>query len=927
MQRWNSSQTLKRCFKITRVRCLEKICLDVALICQTVQKLLGINKDKERDELHSAFRELRADEACRWITDDINFLNWYDAPSSKQLVLLGDRGCGKTITTAYLVDQLVHLNKHQLPRPLICFHYCKDDETGKVEYVYCSLILQLLDQQEGLKVKFDKWYESTKKSGERMSPVRSFQELGSFFSTCVEGLDRQLFIIIDALDECDRQSRVKIVAFFDALSKRTPRLKVLFSCRPLEWVENTLGGVSQIRWKPNRERDAVIVKHTVENCLEGLDTATQSLVIEKLSDLADGSAIWVKLMVNFIQTRKIRSLGRMKVFLADIPAPAELSQLYARLFAQMTGDDSDNELVVGVALEVLAVAQRPLSILELGWAIALNDSMGKVHLVEELQDYVDAERVLSLVQPFISQVDFKDVRRRQVRLIHHSLKTLILQETPLKWAKLPKNNSVSQKEKQLVTLRQGKLESSLLRLCVKYLLLDDFDQRDLFSSDQQTAQVLHDLTTLGLPDEDSSSDSETASAERKSHPVFFDPFEHGFGGFFVYASCFWLAHFKAVALPQDLPSSSDLVKLCTAKSQRVKNWNEQRCRPDCTMTPMFKFDADSWDPLVVVSNFGTEAAVKNFLEECNVDNAEFLPDSVWEAAQWMLHEPSRLCLIFRDARVGPKIRNYQFFNRVMGASTRSPSNPSEWTCIFDLVSEIFDDLVKEKCGNEFLCLAAGHGCLPIVERLFGEASRNPDMKHELLRDRQRGSRAPYPHQSIGEAVWQGHLDVLHYMLKQDGIDAHLRHRDAQGHNVLHKAARPCNPEIMALLVSHFSEGVNQSSNSGSTPLHIVVFESRSTTGRIECAKILLTEGGADVRAGARGESGSWHEPLRMAARYGDVEMCRVLVEVGGADPRSVLRIESDGSASLRDPVDEVVSDGPVVEALCSLGGLGRPGGL
>jgi Ankyrin repeats (3 copies) len=792
--------------------------------------------------------------------------------------------------------------------------------------VYCSLTLQLLDQQEGLKVKFDKWHESTKKSGERMSPIRSYEQLGSFFSTCVAELDRPLFIVIDALDECDRQSRVKIVTLFDALSKETPRLKVLFTCRPLEWVGNTLGGVSQIRWKPNRERDAVIVKHTVENCLEGLDAATQSLVIEKLSDLADGSAIWVKLMVNLIQIRKIRSLGRMKVFLADMSAPAELSKLYARLFAQMTADDSDNELVAGFALEVLAVAQRPLSILEFGWAVALSDSMGEVRLVEELQDYVDAQRVLSLVQPFISQLDFKDIRRRQVRLVHHSLKTLILRETPLNWAMLPKNNSMSQKEKQRVTLRQGKLESSLLRLCVKYLLLDDFDQRDLFSYDQQIALEFSHLTTFGLPDEDNSSENGTAPAEQKSHPMSFDPSERGFGEFFIYASCFWVDHFKAVALPQDLPSSSDLVKLCTAKSQRLKNWIAQRCRPDCTMTPIFELDADIKDPLDAVSTYGTEAAVEKFLEECHVDDAEFLSDSVWEAVRHILRadEPSRLCPIVRDARIGPKILNEDFFILVMREAATSRRDPSEWTWVFDLVSEIFDDLVNEKGGNELLCLAAGYGCLPIVERLFGQASRNPDMKHELLRDRQRGSGRQCHHQSIGEAARYDRVDVLHYMLQQDGIDAHLRHRDAEGHNVIHIAAMKHNPDIVALLVSHFSEGVNQSNNIGETPLRILLFESSEPQTRVECAKILLAEGGADVRAGARGESSSWDEPLRMAARHGGVDLCRVLVEIGGADPRSVLKIESDGSASLMDGVCAPwISDRPVLEALCSWGGLGR----
>ena len=196
------------------------------------------------------------------------------------------------------------------------------------------------------------------------------------------------------------------------------------------------------------------------------------------------------------------------------------------------------------------------------------------------------------------------------------------------------------------------------------------------------------------------------------------------------------------------------------------------------------------------------------------------------------------------------------------------------------------------------------------------------MRNEILRDVQRDTTPPDYHQSVGEAVWHNHIEVLRYLLEQEDIEVHLRHRDSDGYNVIHRAARWCNPEAMSLLISHFPEGVNQSNKHGDTPLHLVVFGAQTMAGRLESAKILLMEGHANVRGGHTGELSSWGEPLRMAARYGDVAMCRVLVEIGGADPRSVLKVE-DGRHELMDPVDFEELAPEVLETVCSLADMNR----
>ncbi|KAL8860820.1 MAG: hypothetical protein Q9178_002850 [Gyalolechia marmorata] len=249
-----------------------------------------------------------------------------------------------------------------------------------------------------------------------------------------------------------------------------------------------------------------------------------------------------------------------------------------------------------------------------------------------------------------------------------------------------------------------------------------------------------------------------------------------------------------------------------------------------------------------------------------------------------------------------------------------------WEDLFDLVADIYDELIRKELGNELLCEAANYGCLPIVERLFKEAAHNPAMRYELLRDPRRDPLRPDKHQSVGQAVWENHIEVLRYLLQQDGIEVHLRHRGSSGLNVFHKAARYCNPEVISLLISHFREGVDQSSNHPHwTPLKEVVFTSLSVPGSTESARILLVQGGADVRAGYTDERSVWYEPLRTAARSGDAAMCRVLVEAGGADPRSVLRTGDDGRPSLIDQMSNpsVERGSEVLDTLCSLAGIHR----
>ena len=152
------------------------------------------------------------------------------------LVMSGSMGTGKTVTTAYVVDHMIHLNQHTLPGNIICYHYCNTDENSEAVYIYSSILQQVLHQQPGLKIKFDKWYEDTRGTN-CIDPTQSSRMLGLFLAECLKSLDRTVIIIIDGLDECNDQSLPEILTLLRTMSEKTPRLKVFLSSRPCEAME------------------------------------------------------------------------------------------------------------------------------------------------------------------------------------------------------------------------------------------------------------------------------------------------------------------------------------------------------------------------------------------------------------------------------------------------------------------------------------------------------------------------------------------------------------------------------------------------------------------------------------------------------------------------------------------------------------------
>lgn len=860
----------------------------------------------QQSQYHGSLHDLRADEACEFLLEDPNFVSWYRASESQKLVVLGEMGTGKTVSMAFLVDALIQRSECQLPQPKICYYYCRNDETGQVTRILSALILSLLEQLSGLKKTFFEWYKEAQASGS-YEPATNVNKLEEFLQTTLTTLDRPLFFVIDGLDECDRASRSTLFRVLENLSKSAPRLKTLLSTRPQEEILEQLRGSATIELGSSPDRDAIIVRKTVESRLSFLSMDVRELVIERLSRMAKGSAIWTKMVVELVELRGIRALGPMSRFLEAETLPRDLSNVYIALISRCTSDDPENMELVTAALRVLSIARRSLSMLELAWAVALATSPPDVTTVAAVFGMVDHQRVMSLIHPFVARVDFEDVRRRQVRLVHQSVKEFVISQYSPSGPRLERRSTPRPSGQAVIDLHIESLEAYMMDLCVRYLLLDEIGDRDLFSEEQLAIEALPQNIDLFESDDEPVEYTQDCTWEAwEEGMIRYDPTERGFGELFVYASSQWLHHFGAVA-SEPLPELQGIELLCEAGSTRICNWINQYSRPDCTIQARFEFDGSLYDPLSITAIYGSEAMLRHMIKTSDFGNGKFLPlpavGAAYQVMKWA--DLSRLEILFNGSGVADQLQNLEFFRLIMREWSGVGANRhDDWDPAFALADHALDVMAREQWGNELLCVAARNGCMPLVRRLASGARINPHVGAEILRNAQRESSLVAPrgpvHQSLGEAVSGNHLEVVEYLLHQDGIEAHLQYVNSRGENVLHVASTHCNPAMFRILIPRFRNGVHQKDNNGDTPLTRVIRGLTRVTprspgweNRHESARILLSQGEAPV-------CNEQQNPLRIAVRLGEIDMANILIREGGLSPLSALSRLDDGQLVLKD---------------------------
>ncbi|KAK4060254.1 uncharacterized protein Triagg1_10804 [Trichoderma aggressivum f. europaeum] len=792
-----------------------------------------------------------------------------------------------------------------------------DQETTKLGNIYRSLLWQLLKRKPDLKACFSDWYKKTE-SQSQVNPTQSDDKLRDFLYDAVSSSNQLIFIVLDGLDECEVYPRIQLRSLFHDLFKHNARLKVFISSRYDDDIESALPpAASRIELGLSKERDRIIANYLASQI--NIPEDTREKVVDVLSAKANGCAIWLRISLEYIGKLRIQNQKGLESALNRLPSSKSLAELYWTLFDKICSGFPENEDNLQRALETLAVARRPLTADELAYAVFIDIDDDTRTTLGELDQIAHSVKLLDLIRPFVSIINVRNGKDLQLRLVHQSLKELVLQAPPSSWSLVGRTNWQNQ-----AVQRRAELNGSLLRRCIKYLLFEECGENNLSSGFRNRPDVEF-LAIGGVLDND---EFPTESPWLKS-PRDFDPSNLGLGGFFTYAAPYWTAHFPDAS--QKLwPDPTDLIVLCSRGSQRLENWVEQWQRPNCSYTTEFSFPEvmSHLDPLVVTAMFGPVAYMADLLK-CNLQTPDFLPDSVWIAVKHLIRRNSISTIdnLLKDKDLGSTLCCAAFFYEVVlgwsEADRLCGNTAKEWEDIFDfLIRELHENLLDD--GNEILCQAARNGCFVLVKKLFEAAERDPDLRRAILA-KNRSKRTDWQnsistHQSIGEAAYEAHANIVHFLCQQAGTEPHLRHINQRGQTVFHQAARSGHVEIFQTLIQRWPEGINLRNNANDTPLVELIFNSpRGDIETIETVRVILSMGKADA-TGLNDDPG--YSPLCTAVRRANIALCRTLILEGSADISCAVSVEEEtGKPFLKKDVNTQETLGAqekMLKELCSL---------
>lgn len=402
-------------------------------------------------------------------------------------------GCGKTVTASFVANYLREEGK----APVLAY-YCTQQEEDEFRFILCSLTYQLLQTKPDQKKKFKDWSEE-QQATTLDKPSNKPSVLAEFLCSSLKNSKEQVFIVLDGLDQCEEDARSKLLVLFRDLICKGALVKVFVSSRQREDILQTLTGskttevepstepvpqipLFHVDMNPTEERDSILAKHLATKPLRQIkDSKVREKAIEQLAKRASGSAIWLKMaMASLAGAKNERRIEKCLEFLETNP---KVVDWYERLFNDADSATCNDRDILERALETLAVARRPLTIDELARAAYIDDAESGESLVA-LNEAAEGIDFLGLVQPFVAMSrEAADGESPRVYLVHQSLLDLLLTARPSEWDQI-----AAAKERKITTQKQKEqrlreLNEQLTRSCVKYLLLDDLNDKP---SDEDT---------------------------------------------------------------------------------------------------------------------------------------------------------------------------------------------------------------------------------------------------------------------------------------------------------------------------------------------------------------------------------------------------------------------------------------------------------
>lgn len=401
---------------------------------------------------------------CQWVLEHRKYKKWDSIEKNDLLWISADPGCGKSVLSKYLVDEV-------LPKPhsrSICYFFFKDNSDQRtLQTALCAILHQLFTDQPRLAklALAQSWSNSSRLIG-------NSQELWRIFiAAATDPTASPITCVIDALDEAAERGREELIGmlriFYDKATRTTePKLKILVTSRPDDTVKRhfkLMGSqLPEICLQGEKENDRINeeINLVIDKWLTrlakdvNLTALSQERLRKQLLDMKHRTYLWLELSMEGIRQRYKYSNDRSSETIELLPdsVMAAYDHFLYRVIGRLETKSRERANTV---LSIVAGAKTPFTIRELHLAWNVFHASNTVYINDLLLDEDEiAETVRHLTGLFIFE------NCGTIYLIHQTAKEFLLNH-----AKSMKNSASLWK----VPISVISIERTMANICVQLL--------------------------------------------------------------------------------------------------------------------------------------------------------------------------------------------------------------------------------------------------------------------------------------------------------------------------------------------------------------------------------------------------------------------------------------------------------------------------
>ncbi|KAL1862025.1 hypothetical protein Plec18170_000849 [Paecilomyces lecythidis] len=835
--------------------------------------------------------EHKVEGTCQWFLDQESFKRWLKEDSGVLLVT-ADPGCGKSVLAKYLIDcELPQHTNASGDAPIICYFFFKDQVQSHINIALCGLLHQLFSQKPSL---IQHAIEDVEKNGPKLIDVS--EKLWEILQVATRDEDAgQVIFVLDALDECDRYERQRLVSFLKSHFQRTPavrgKLKILLTSRPYGEITYDFDDAFPNMRIPGEDESPriaeeinAVIKYRVRRFQKkrSLQASSADYLEKRLMGIKHRTYLWLYLVFDYLENEMVKLTEKEMQKRVFNNVPVSFDDAYEKILDK----SKDKERALKV-FKVLLAAYRPLTVGEMQIALEtekVSTSLGDLDL-ESVGNFQKSLREYCGL--------FVSIDDGMVYFLHQTAREFLL-------PKIETAMSTHTRGLNAHTFRHSisisEAHAFLAESCMAFVRFPDW---------------LDESWLENKP----SSNSESQDQHTQEH------------SFLVYGSTYWAIHLQQAKDIADKSAYNDALELCDVQSTSFHPWfythwgQLQNGRLEKPVSA-----------LAISSYFGLDAVVEQLLMDdrfCKTCTSDFDKSSLlWaaerghEAVVKLLLQTGKADLNLKDPEFGKTPLSYAAENGhkaiaelLLGTGKVDPDLDSNdgWRPLSYAAKNGHGDIVKmllktgqvdpESVTKDGMCLtplaiAAARGQDTVVKILLQTAKVDPNPKNaegvtpllyaafdghqEVVRTLLGTGRAdvespgPFSLTPLKAAISIRQPELIRLLIEKGGADT--ERKDSDGLTVLHYAASEGCAEVMKVLLKTGKVDLNSETSKGETAL------SRAADNRLhpDVAKLLIQTGEFDPD-----HKDLYNQtPLIRAARWGDSGIVALLLETGKVNPNS-----------------------------------------